>query len=117
MKISEILCSVGVPFFDLKDEEIHHVSSDSRECGVGSLFVCIKGAECDGHDFIEDAYARGTRSFIVEQEMLGYDDCNIAFVENSRKILAEISFLLERNPEKHLKIIAVTGTKGKSTVV
>ena len=97
------------------DEEITSVTESTRDMKKGALFVCIKGARRDGHDFIPEAYRAGIRSFIVSREIVGYDDCNMIFVENDRKALAELSFALCGNPQKKLNVIGITGTKGKST--
>lgn len=117
MKLSKVLSILGIEVQPKYDRDIATVSADSRRVTEGGAFVCIRGARYDGHDFIDDAYRRGARSFFCEREISGYSDCNVIIVENTRKILAEMAFLLAGNPERELKIIAVTGTKGKSTTL
>ena len=115
MKLSELLSGLCVEARLVFDTEIKAISEDSRKCYENSLFVCIEGEKLDGHGYIGDAYSRGARCFAVSRKIAGYDDCNIIFVENTRKFLAEASFFLYGNPQNKLKIIAVTGTKGKSS--
>ena len=115
MKLSELYKSVGINAVPKIDEEITSVTAISGKTCNGAVFVCITGAKRDGHDYIDEAYRRGARSFVVSREISGYSDCNILFVKNARKMLAELCFAFYGNPEKSLCIIGITGTKGKST--
>ena len=94
MKLSELLSGLCVEARLVFDTEIKAISEDSRKCYENSLFVCIEGEKLDGHGYIGDAYSRGARCFAVSRKIAGYDDCNIIFVENTRKFLAEASFFL-----------------------
>ena len=51
--------------------EIEELCHDSRRTGEGKLFVCVKGATVDGHNYAASAYSRGCRHFVCERE-LGY---------------------------------------------
>lgn len=115
MKLSHLLSHFGIECKLTRDEEIHDLTRDSRCACDGIPFVCINGSHYDGHDFIDDAYRGGARTFFTSRKISGYSDCNVIFVENTRKLLAEAAFFLYGNPEKKLEIIGVTGTKGKST--
>ncbi len=98
------------------DAEISSVCYNSKNADVGSLFVCIKGARTDGHNYAKNAYDRGARAFVCERELSLPDDASIIIVPDSRAALADISAEFFDHPEKSLKIIGITGTKGKSTV-
>lgn len=98
---------------DILIENISYSSAAARE---GCVFVCIKGASLDGHDFAEDAYRRGARVFICEKAPSLPSDAVIIVTEDTRKALAAVSAEFFSHPEKELKIIGITGTKGKSTV-
>ncbi|MBQ0125313.1 MAG: UDP-N-acetylmuramoyl-L-alanyl-D-glutamate--2,6-diaminopimelate ligase, partial [Clostridiales bacterium] len=95
--------------------ELALVSRDSRKCDEHTVFAAIRGEKNDGHDFVPNAYAHGARAFIVEKECGLPCDCTQIIVENSRKALAEAALFFAGHPEKKMRFVAVTGTKGKST--
>jgi UDP-N-acetylmuramoyl-L-alanyl-D-glutamate--2,6-diaminopimelate ligase len=89
-------------------------TDDSREFKAGDVFVCIKGENFDGHDVAAEMLKKGAASIVVERD-LGLDKQII--VDNTRKELAKIASEFYGNPTKSLKLIAATGTNGKSTVI
>ena len=96
--------------------EITSIAYSSREAGPGSLFFCLRGASSDGHDFAADAYSRGCRAFVVEREIaLAGDDVAVIRVADSRETLALMSAAFYGYPADSLKVIGITGTKGKTT--
>jgi len=97
--------------------QINNVICDSRLAKRGAVFVAIKGAKADGHDYIKDAYRRGARVFVVSRKIENFPDSTVVFVKNTRKALAEMCSRFYGNPQKGMKIIGVTGTKGKSTTL
>lgn len=110
----------GLPAYINRDDlpEIKEVQYDSREVTSGDLFVCIKGMQFNGHDFIDDAIARGASVLIVEEASdLDLDGIKVPLivVENTRSILADISAAHEGYPGKEMTTIGITGTDGKST--
>ena len=56
----QILCHAANIACDLSDIEINGIKSNSEKVEAGDLFVCVKGINKDGHDYIEDAVKRGT---------------------------------------------------------
>lgn len=97
------------------DKEINAVVYDSRKVQDGSLFVCIKGAISDGHKFAQKACEMGATALVVEDEIEAPQNVTIIKVENSRYALACISAEYFGNPAEKLKVIGITGTKGKTT--
>ena len=95
--------------------DIRHICCDSRMAGPFSIFVCIKGAVTDGHLYALAAYNNGCRCFVVEREIQLPKDCDIIFTDNSRDALAKLSNILYEQPSSKLKVIGITGTKGKTT--
>ncbi len=95
--------------------EVTGVSEDSRAIKTGEAYVCIRGVNNDGNFYINDAISRGAVAVITEKEPLELLDVTVIIVENARKSIAEIASLIYGHPENRLKLIAVTGTKGKTT--
>jgi len=104
------------------DREINEIVSDSRKAGAKKLFAafpCINSESADGHDFIPDAYERGCRVFLVDrvpQEFSDKGDATFLLSENTRHATALLSRRFFGTPEDRLKLIALTGTKGKTTM-
>lgn len=106
-------------------KEIHgrvdgHFSSvcyNSQKCEPYSLFVAISGTKVDGHEFIEDAIARGAKYIICEKLPDSLNpNCTYFVVDNSRIALAKVSNFWFGFPAKNLIIVGVTGTNGKTTI-
>lgn len=97
------------------DTEILSVCRDSRLAEAGSLFVCIKGTAIDGHDFARSAYSKGARLFLAEKELDLPEDATVFIVPDTRKGLAIASAEFYGHPEQKLRIVGITGTKGKTT--
>ncbi len=97
------------------DIEIGHICSDSRAARSNSVFVCISGSVTDGHLFARSAYNLGCRAFVAEQKLDLPSDAAVMYAVNTRKILASLSAGLYANPSQRLKVIGITGTKGKTT--
>lgn len=98
-----------------KDVEITSICRDSRQATDGSLFVCIRGTAVDGHDFARSAYIKGARVFLAEEKLDLPCDATVVIVPDTRVGLAEASAEFYSHPEKELKIVGITGTKGKTT--
>ncbi len=116
MKLSEILKSTEYPGCIKEDVEIKDIVYDSRKAESGTVFVCLSGLKADGHKYAQSAYEKGSRVFIVEKSVDLPDDAQQIKVENSRVALKNMSAELFNHADKELKIIGITGTKGKTTV-
>ncbi len=95
------------------DVEVLDIQWKSNLVTKGDLFVCLKGKDSDGHDYIKQAENYGAVAVMTECE------CESALpqiiVEDTRKALSVISSEFYNNPSKKLKIIGVVGTNGKTT--
>lgn len=100
---------------DFKKVEVSDISYDSRKVIKDNIFVCIKGYDFDSHDFAMDAYNNGARVFVVMRDLELPDDSIQIRVDDTRKALSKLSANFFNNPSKKIKIIGVTGTKGKTT--
>ena len=98
------------------DIEIVDIAYSSLKCQEGYMFVALKGETVDGHKYVFDAYSRGARVFVLQDDIEMADDAIKIIVEDSRIALSKISANYFGNPSKSLKIIGVTGTKGKTTI-
>lgn len=110
--ISELLPEIKLN----ADYEITDIVYDSRKAVEGTIFVCLKGLNSDGHSYAKNAYALGCRVFLAERELSLPDDAFVLTYENTRLALAIISATFFSHPERRLKLVGVTGTKGKTTV-
>ncbi len=87
------------------------VSTDSRDIKPGDLFVALKGERFDGHDHAAAALAQGAVAVLVEREVPG----TAIVVPDTLAALGQLGAFW-RNRMSDLKVIAVTGSNGKTTV-
>jgi len=100
------------------DLSINSIAFDSRKVKKQSLFVAVRGIQTDGHQYILQAIESGARAIIVEQEPVEtHDGISYIIVKNSSKALAVIAANFYDNPSEKIKLIGVTGTNGKTTIV
>lgn len=98
-----------------EEQQIASLVYDSRKVEEGSVFVCISGAVYDGHKFIDEVIEKGAKAILVEQDVPKRDGVTILRVENTRYALALMSAAYFGYPAEEMKIIGITGTKGKTT--
>jgi UDP-N-acetylmuramoyl-L-alanyl-D-glutamate--2,6-diaminopimelate ligase len=100
------------------DVEVKGIAFDSRKVKQGFLFVAIKGHQTDGHEFVEKAVGSGATVIVCEKLPEAISDTNTyVSVKGSAKALGIIASNFYGNPSKKIKLIGVTGTNGKTTVV
>src|SRR5213592_1263320 len=97
---------------DVKDLQI-----DSRKISIGSCFIAIRGAQADGHAFIENAVQAGAASIICET-LPSVQAENVIYVEveNSAEAAGIMANHYYDQPSSKLKLVGITGTNGKTTV-
>lgn len=116
MKLTQLLERLEYEVIQGNDKiEISTLINDSRKVGQGSAFVCISGAVVDGHDFISDVAAKGAAAVIVEKDVDAPSDMTVIKVPDTRYALALMSAAYFGYPADKMKIIGITGTKGKTT--
>ncbi len=103
--------------------EVISITDNSRDVGPGSMFVAIRGAHQDGHNFVSQALGQGAVAVVVEDRCFQNPsaetiaaDSTLIHVQNSRKALGVLASKLHGMPSLHLKMVGVTGTNGKTTV-
>ena len=94
---------------------VRSVQYDSRRCEEDSLFVAIRGLRFDGHDFIDDAIARGARFIVAEEERETPKNVALALTHDTRQALADIAHIWFDYPSEKMRVFGVTGTNGKTT--
>ena len=106
---------------DLLAGDLTGIAFDSREVKKGYVFVAITGIKTDGHLYIEKAIELGASAVICENAEMyrlykeQYKSVSFFLVKNSRRALAIISKCFYGNACDKLKIIGITGTKGKTS--
>ena len=112
MLLSELLKDVEYTG-KIEDVEIKDVTGDSRRVEQGSVFVCIKGGNIDGHEYAAAAKRNGA-AWIVAERDTGIEQQII--VKNSRAAYAVMCANINGRPAEKMKLIGVTGTNGKTTI-
>ncbi len=102
------------------DIDIESIENDSRKVTENSLFFAIKGFSVDGTEFIDDAIKNGAKAILIQDDVdikkiKVSDDVTLIVVPDARKAMAICACNFYGNPTKKLKLIGITGTKGKTT--
>ena len=106
---------------DVTGKEINNVVYDSRFVSKNDLFICLNGSRFDSHTKIKEVIERGASVIVVEEgnkNLIGLKlDKEIVVIstKNTRAALSIISKAFFDNSPDKLKIVGVTGTKGKTT--
>ena len=98
-----------------EDPGIRGVTSDSRAVAPGDLFVALRGANADGHDYLAQAAALGAVALLVEAAPAAALPLPAAVVPDTRRALAPIAARFFGNPARELTLVGVTGTNGKTS--
>ncbi|MBX7055815.1 MAG: UDP-N-acetylmuramoyl-L-alanyl-D-glutamate--2,6-diaminopimelate ligase [Pyrinomonadaceae bacterium] len=91
------------------------ITHDSRQAREGTLFVAIKGATVDGHRFVDDVLRRGAAGIVSESDPPADFAGTWLKVANARQALAKAAAVINGEPSKHLDLVGITGTNGKTT--
>lgn len=116
MKLNKILEKIDYRYLQGETEiEISDILYDSRKVIPDSMFVCLVGAEADGHDYIQKAISMGATVIVAQKEIEIDSSITLIIVDNTRIALSYMSAAFFDYPNEKMKTIALTGTKGKTT--
>ncbi|MCI9177876.1 MAG: UDP-N-acetylmuramoyl-L-alanyl-D-glutamate--2,6-diaminopimelate ligase [Clostridia bacterium] len=123
MELKEILSGIeGLKVKGSLDIEVSKIESSSKKIKEGDMFIAIDGFEQNGHEFIEDAIKNGAKVIMAQadkltKEMVKNLPADITFIlaPDTRHAISICACNYYQNPSRKLKLIGVTGTKGKTT--
>jgi len=112
--IQGLPCTVTGP----TDIEINKIASDSRSVTKGDLFVAVRGTIVDGHKFISNSLNDGAVAILCEETPENLNrNITIIKVKDSAEALGFVASAFYDHPSKSLKLVGVTGTNGKTSIV
>jgi UDP-N-acetylmuramoyl-L-alanyl-D-glutamate--2,6-diaminopimelate ligase len=125
MKLSELIrrigdagtggCAVGTVRL-AGDPEVTRVCEDSRKVQAGDLFMARSGTKTSGAKFAADAVAKGAVAIVSDEPIETLENVAFVQVDNGNRAMALIANELAGRPTDSMTLLAVTGTKGKTTV-
>ncbi|MCI5650853.1 MAG: UDP-N-acetylmuramoyl-L-alanyl-D-glutamate--2,6-diaminopimelate ligase [Ruminococcus bromii] len=113
MKLKQLLTAIPYRAENVPDLDICDLVYDSRLAVPGCAFVCLRGANSDGHKYAAMAVEKGAVAVIAEEPV--DVDVPVILTENTRLALAYLSAEFFGHPANDLRVIGITGTKGKTT--
>ena len=118
MKLRELLKYVNpISIVGTVEADITGVNIDSRKIEEGHLFVAIKGTQTDGHRFIPKALELGAVAILCEDVPEECQD-GVTYVQvsSTEEAVGPVATVFYGEPSRHLKLVGVTGTNGKTTI-
>ena len=95
--------------------DVTGVSHDSRTVRPGELFVAVPGLRHNGRRFLPEAFRRGAVGAVTEAPAEADAGRATVLVPSARAALAELAAVLCGHPSRHLRLVGITGTDGKTT--
>lgn len=119
MRIKELFNRAGINAEIAGDFEVKGISCNSKHILDGFIFIAVRGASRDGHDFVEEAVKKGAKAVISQQSSVNSQQQKsvpVILVKDSRRALINLAKEFYGNPSEKIKVIGITGTNGKTTV-
>ena len=113
MKLSQLIQNMPELLELTADAEIGALTANSREKCENGLFFCIRGGTVDAHNFAPQAIENGCCALVVERRL--DIDCPQVLVTDVRAAMTRIASAFNGHPQQRMKLIGITGTKGKTT--
>lgn len=112
--VSALAGVVGGSVVGTTDPVVSDVTHDSREVGVGHLYVAIRGEHADGHSFVGPAVDAGAGAVCVDHNVAS--SAPQIIVDDTREAMGPLAAAVHDYPSIALEVVGVTGTNGKTTV-
>ena len=118
MRLQDILYKVSIRSVAGKtDITIKDIQIDSRKVKAGCVFVAVKGAAADGHQFIDKAIESGAVAIVCETMPAAINEKVVYVqVDNSAAATGYMAHNFFDQPSEKMKVVGVTGTNGKTTI-
>lgn len=123
MELTNILSGLeGLKVKGTLEVEVHQIQSSSNKIKEGDMFIAIDGFETDGHKYIKDAIQKGAKVIMAQEDKVTKDvikelpgDITFILAPDTRHAISICACNFYKNPSHKIKLIGVTGTKGKTT--
>ena len=119
MQLTDLLRDIAViRTVGSTDKDVTGIQFDSRKVEPGNLFVAQAGTAVDGHSFIEQCADKGASAIVLDNPAYmptESDSTCYILVKSSDEALGKMAHLWYGEPTKHLQLVGVTGTNGKTT--
>jgi len=115
-RLLEILNGLDYQAIGVLPETVSEISLNSQALEKGALFFAIRGAKDDGHKYVPGAAQKGAAAVVVEEPI---SECIIPqiIVQDTKVALSRAAANFYGNPTAGMRVIGVTGTNGKTTIV
>ena len=124
MRLSQLVAELAAAEILGPEVDVSAICYDSRRAAPGALFVAVPGFRADGHDHIAEAAARGATAVAVQADrrekwrgVVEERGLSAVVVADTRQALAGLAAAFHGHPGRKLRVVGVTGTDGKTTVV
>ncbi len=116
MKIYELINNFDIKLYGDANIEIEGITYDSRKVQKNYLFVALHGTKEDGKNYIKDAISRGAVAVLTDDKTIKYGNTVFLATNDISDMLGKISSRFYDEPSNKMKVFAVTGTNGKTTI-
>lgn len=115
--LSRALKQLDPAIWVLNDQRLRitGAADDSRGVMPGNLFAALPGTKADGTQYVRDALNRGAAALLVGRPLKEFKLVPQIVSDNPRRTLGHLASLLYGQPSKHMKVVGITGTNGKTT--
>ncbi|NCO57065.1 MAG: UDP-N-acetylmuramoyl-L-alanyl-D-glutamate--2,6-diaminopimelate ligase [Nitrospirae bacterium CG18_big_fil_WC_8_21_14_2_50_70_55] len=115
MRLATLFADLPVTVVGDDSVAIERITEDSRRAGPGTLFVARRGQVVDGHDYLDDALARGGAAVLCRRPPPTTGRATVVVADDPYAVAVAAAHRLAGAPCAHLQLTGITGTNGKST--